>query len=76
MEKVRISTKIKPPTQDGRGRPARWPWKTLGVGESFFIASQHTRPHISYWAKVTGNVFVSRRTNANGRDGWRVWRVS
>ena len=62
------------PSCPAHGRPNKYPYYDLRIGDSFFVTRAHL--NISTWSKMTGFKFTQRRVRENGRDGLRVWRVS
>lgn len=72
----KIETDV-PIPQSAHGRPPKYPFRELEIGESFFV--QNTEDHqvrtirflISYYKKKHGLKFKTMREN----NGLRVWRV-
>jgi len=63
-----------PIPNDGRGRPSRYPWTTMDVGDSFFIPGKtaHDFSGIASGAGFrTGRKFTTRTVEG----GVRVWRI-
>lgn len=55
----------------GAGRPAKYPWKTMKVGESFFIKNGYTGS-VGY----PNNRLAPKHFRARSvKGGVRVWRV-
>lgn len=63
-----------PPRKGGSGKPRKYPWHDLAVGESFLLPKSYrcSRGSISQYAWRTGYVFTSRAVP----DGVRVWRIA
>lgn len=61
------------------GKVPKYPWRTMDVGDSFFVASDAARPAVmaqaSHSGKRTGRRFTTRFVTENGVRGVRVWRV-
>jgi hypothetical protein len=53
---------------------SKYPWRTMQVGESFFIplTRPSQRPNASRAGKTHGRVFVTR----NVEGGIRIWRIA
>jgi hypothetical protein len=56
------------------GRPSRYPYRQLAVGESFFVANV-VNLNTRSWAKTTGSTFTMRRVTENNEWGIRVFRT-
>lgn len=66
----------------GAGRKAKYPFAKLGVGQSFLVLLDETRPKWTLratlansarqWGVRHGGKFVVRKVD----DGFRVWRVA
>jgi hypothetical protein len=56
------------------GRRARYPFRKLQVGDSFWApkATLNTRA----WTRTTGRIFSYRREFKDGKQGVRVWRIA
>ena len=62
----------------GRGRPPTYPFRTMPVGASFFVAGVTQRkisPMICRCVKKCGMQFSTRKVTENGVEGTRVWRI-
>ena len=70
----------------GFGRPARWPWRQMKTGDSFFAAgyvqnmSQRTSEERTLGVGpgkkiIPGSEWTTRLVTENGQRGVRVWRV-
>ena len=60
----------------GPGRPARWPYRDLQIGESFFVPNR-INVNTTKWSHVTGFKFTARGwTDENGVKGLRVFRIA
>jgi len=51
------------------GRACKYPWKTMEIGDSFFVSD--TKPNSGMASKIYGRKFVSRTVDG----GIRVWRT-
>jgi hypothetical protein len=60
-----------------RGRISPYPWKTMGVGDSFFAPGRDSLP-TSNWGLALGNgaKFTTRSVTEHGVSGSRCWRVA
>lgn len=64
-----------------RGRKAKYPFKEMEVGDSFFIPKTETARTTLYNASATprlvklGFKFTMQTKTENGVEGFRVWRV-
>ncbi len=75
-EKIKIEKKIPIPEYVGkRGRPSKYPWDIMAVGDSFLFpkgikhsSAYQTAGHAS---KSYERKFVVRKT----KEGYRCWRV-
>lgn len=72
--KIEYGVPIPPPDhRAGRnGRPRRWYWERLDIGDSFVSLNDRLAQMSLHWAKTNGRVFTSRKT----RRGVRVWRIA
>ena len=64
-----------PPRGSGSPVPAKYPWLTMGVGDSFLVSGRTARnfsSQIHVAQKSTGRKFAAR--TADG--GVRVWRTA
>ena len=55
------------------GRPCKYPWCTMHVGDSFFITTNQKR--ISNTVKGTAAYAPKRFSQRKVAGGFRVWRV-
>lgn len=59
-----------------RGRPCKYPWKELEVGDSFVFTGKTCPLH--YWQIITRHRYASMLINKG--DGlmkqWRIWRTA
>lgn len=55
----------------GRGRPSKYPWADMEVGDSFRVPNRKHPPNPPCKQLGAGKKFVSRPTD----DGYRIWRV-
>jgi len=69
---IQIDKKIPPPEEKKRNF---YPYKSMEIGESFFVPEVETRlmcNNNNRVAKATGKKFVARREG----NGVRVWRIA
>lgn len=59
------------------GRPSRFPFAEMGVGDSFFVsvAYEDIRNTVRHWSKAHKVKFVCRAVVEEGMTGTRVWRT-
>jgi len=73
MESYKIEKSIPVPEVSGAGRPAKYPFSSMSVGDSIFIAgkrpSEISAHHV--WGRRNNIKFMGRAE----KDGMRVWRV-
>ena len=65
------------PLADGKQWSAKYPWKTMEVGQSFYLAGGNLdtmRSGCSSAGKRLNRKFVARRADRDG--GIRVWRLA
>ena len=75
---IKIDDDIKlPPRKRGLGRPAKYPFAQLQIGQSFFCAGEVNSFSglQAYHAKRTGFTFTARSATEAGVKGTRIWRV-
>ena len=54
------------------GRPPKYPWRDLDIGQSFFVDAVRSVPQQAYLAgRRLGRTFITRRED----NGFRVWRT-
>lgn len=80
-----IDTDKKPPeSRQGAGRRAKYPWRSMSVGDSFFVPLSGEVPSvrrlqsnlISSGSSALGSGNVSTRVlEEDGKPGVRVWRT-
>lgn len=64
-----------PMPADTRGVPMKYPWKSMQVGDSFFVpTNKKTFTAHAYATRTLGYRFVTKQTVESGRKGFRVWR--
>jgi hypothetical protein len=61
------------PNRD-KGRPTKYPWRELQIGQSFFAPS--TRVNTAIWSRKTGFRYTQRHVRECGSQGIRVWRIA
>jgi hypothetical protein len=66
---VPISKKI------GNGRPSKYPFRQMLVGQSCFIPDKTPKSLNSLFPKTDGIKFTMRTVTENGIKGVRVWRI-
>ncbi len=57
------------------GRPAKYPWAKMKVGDSFFSPCPSVSTSVSHVNKKSGMKFTVRKSTKDGVQGWRVWRI-
>ncbi len=62
-----------PPTL--AGRPAKYPWDKMKLGDSFFSPNRNVSTCVSHTNKKSGMKFTVRKSTKGGVEGWRVWRI-
>lgn len=65
---------IPPPRIGGLGRPAKYPWRMMQIGDSFFVKNLDKRS-ISSMASLHGRMLGMKFSCRQEGDGMRVWRV-
>lgn len=70
---IKIDKGIELPPNSG-GRPRKYPWRDMEIGDSFFIP-QKRYSGLFTGARNAGIKIRTRQMNENGVDGIRVWRV-
>jgi len=68
-----IEKKIPMPKSD-RGRPYKYPFEQMEVGDSFFVPkdeAEKARNSALQYARREGKIFHTRKEN----DGARIWRT-
>jgi hypothetical protein len=71
---IKIDKGILLPARSCKGRPAKYPWRQMDVGDSFFVEARKSSDFggaINHARKTTGYEFISRSVDG----GLRVWRV-
>lgn len=65
------------------GRPAKWPWRRMEIGDSFVMREHVDRlstvsvsTRITGAQKATGRKFSQRKVEENGKLVIRVWRTA
>lgn len=69
---------IPPVQRPGVGRPAKYPFRQMEIGDSFFVerSTRFMARAVFYWEKKCGGKFSARTVIENGVKGCRVWRVA
>lgn len=62
-----------PPKAEHGGRPQKYPYDRLAVGDSFFVPRTNLSTH--HWKLRTGWSFTRRVVTEDGIRGSRVWRT-
>ncbi|MFO1080830.1 MAG: hypothetical protein U1E23_09420 [Reyranellaceae bacterium] len=84
MSEIRVDKGVHlPPPAGGPGRPAKYPWRMLQIGDSFVWgpAEGHSSRVkasglASKMAEKLGAKFTTRAIEENGRKVIRIWRVA
>jgi hypothetical protein len=61
------------------GRPPKYPFRRLLVGQSLFVPGAQAKPKslpMSHWRLATGFKFTTRQAVENGATGLRIWRTA
>jgi hypothetical protein len=64
-----------PDFSGGPGRPSKYPWKSMAVGDSFFVPGklvENMSPLANYQERKNGVKFTCRTVDG----GVRVWRIT
>jgi len=76
---IRIDKNVPlPPLQKPRqakGREPIYPWRAMGVGDSFFTTTKNVANRISDMGNRLNMKFATETRLENGESGIRVWRV-
>ena len=77
MNDIKIDADIPIKASYNNGRPEKYPWRKMEVGDSFFVSSETMnlkRASTYAWdaSRRTGRKFACRRQD----DGIRIWRIS
>jgi len=69
-----------PLPESASGQPTQFPFKDMGVGDSFFVAGKKDGIKASQcaykWGRENGRVFSYRQRKESGVSGIRIWRKS
>ena len=58
------------------GKPGKYPWREMEVGDSFFIPDMaHSNINVPPALKANGFKIATRRETQNDVAGIRVWRI-
>ena len=71
MVEFKIEKGIEIPKKKGAGRPDKYPWAAMEVGDSFMVANTKNAPSPPRKQLDAGKVFTRRVVEG----GHRVWRV-
>ena len=73
-----IDKNVPAPAVANLGAPAKYPWRAMDVGDSFFVpektASYMTSAALNA-GRTLGRKYTVRTVTENGVKGARVWRV-
>lgn len=58
------------------GRPAKYPWRQMQVGDSFFVAGRTSRCICKDASAYRPMRFRTKTVIVNGERGVRVWRTA
>ena len=75
MSEIKIDTGVPIEANYTNGRPEKYPWRQMEVGDSFFAEEMPLKRASTYaWeaGRRTGRKFACRRQE----NGVRIWRVS
>lgn len=64
------------PDHRAAGRPVKYPYRTMEVGQSFFCEGEGGRSGCQRHAKKTGKTFTARKWTEKGVHGYRIWRTA
>ena len=75
--KFKIDSDVPMPTADPRGKPEKYPFSKLSIGQSFFVPGANAAISAAATSakKRTGFRFKVRSVEEGGLVGKRVWRV-
>ena len=75
---MKIDKNIKLREVNRRGKPAKYPWAQLKVGDSFFVEEKNKmygmHASVSSYNKRSGKKAIKIATRIDG-EGLRVWRI-
>ena len=78
---IKIDKAMPIPPSAHLGRPAKYPYASMNVGDSFFVPSMASRAGVSSRAKHFGIKITTRMISEIDPDtgkmvnGYRVWRI-
>ena len=72
---IEIDKNIPVPLYSGRGGPAKYPWRQMDVGDSFFVANIKANT-VSAAARLVGKRMGASFTVRKVDGGVRAWRIS
>jgi len=77
MSQIKIDSDIPLEANYNNGRPEKYPWRKMEIGESFFVLPDMMTPkrastHAWEASLRTGRKFACRRQEG----GVRIWRIS
>jgi hypothetical protein len=76
MTEITIDKNVPAPAE--RRRMKQYPWREMGVGDSFFVSdrtSQQVSASAGHASKRLDYRFTCRKAEQNGVKGVRVWRI-
>lgn len=72
---IKIDKNVPLPPHIREGRAPEYPWRTMEIGDSFFVAEPKT-PNAATASRQTGRTFTRRAVVEDGVKGFRVWRIA
>ena len=80
MSEIKIDKglKVTPPTNGNGGKPSRYPFRELSVGDSFFVNKTRNGGGslVRYWnMNLAPKSFTLRTVTEKKVSGVRIWRV-
>ena len=72
---IAIDKNIPAPVRNERGRPAKYPWRQMKKGDSFYVNGDTNIRHFQVYAhEVASRLNIKVATRMEG-TGIRVWRI-
>lgn len=71
-----IQSDIPPPDFTGRGRPFKYPFYKMDVGQSIFVQHETTKCKAAMAARSYGRASGTKFAARPEADGVRIWRVA
>lgn len=72
---VHIDGNVEIPKMMQKGRPPRWPIRSMKVGDSFFTIDKNAKQVVSYAKRIGLGKFIARVRVEDGVKGYRIWRT-